>query len=75
MSEYIVELDGKHSIALKLALAEEMRGGDFLRGEIVRCRDCKHYDDFLNSCEWWGAYQQLADPDGFCFWGERRTND
>lgn len=42
MSEYIVELDSKHSIALNLAFAEEMRGGDFVREEIVRCRDCKY---------------------------------
>ena len=40
--------------------------------EIVRCRDCKYYDDFLTSCEWWGAYERLAEPDGFCKWGVRR---
>lgn len=40
--------------------------------ELVRCRDCKYYDDFLTSCEWWGAYERLAEPDGFCKWGVRR---
>ena len=74
MSEYIVELDSKHSIALKIAFAEEMRGGDFIRGEIVRCRDCKYRygcvhlvddgDDDMRSCH--------ATPDGFCFWGKPR---
>lgn len=50
MSEYIVELDSKHSIALRLAFFEEMRGGDFVRGEIVRCRDCKYMFDWAYDC-------------------------
>ena len=78
MSEYIVELDSKHSIALRLAFAEEMRGGDFVRGEIVRCRDCKWYHEEWNRklrrdtifCDWLnGAH---VEPDGFCAWGERQ---
>ena len=71
MAEYIVELDSKHSIALKLAFAEEMRGGDFVRGEIVRCRDCSKWATekrFTGGC--CGAKGD-ADPDGFCAWGER----
>lgn len=78
MSEYIVELDSKRSIALGLAFAEEMRGGDFVRGEIVRCRDCIHYEPDPNPidpgwpmwCEDTG--RDLVQPNGFCAWGERR---
>lgn len=79
MSEYIVELDSKHSTVLRLAFAEEMRGGDFVRGEIVRCRDCKHYDPhptdggvcFLPDGD--GDFARWeVEPDGFCNWGERR---
>lgn len=74
MSEYIVELDSKHSIALRLAFFEEMRGGDFVRGEIVRCRDCKH--DYKGVCEKpiWGDGERACaptEPDGYCAWGER----
>lgn len=85
MSEYIVELDSKHSIALKLALAEEMRGGDFMRGEIVRCRDCKHATisslGYVKYCEkfvlpdedGYGADPQVMLPlDFFCGYGELR---
>ena len=48
--------------------------------EIVRCRDCKHYEEtdtmfgFDNTCNWW-AEEPTVDPDGFCAWGERREND
>ena len=74
MSEYIVELDSKHSIALRLAFFEEVRGGDFVREEIVRCKNCKMlvkrgrrlYCD-LNA----GGFPEV-EPDGFCAWGERR---
>jgi len=85
MSEYIVELDGKHSVALRLAFFEEMRGGDFVRGEIVRCRDCKHMHTVrswlgMDVDECWlhadresGALgKEPTEPDGFCAWGERR---
>ena len=46
--------------------------------EIVRCRDCKHYQpkeaEFL-SCRF--VYKDFvqwrnAEPNGFCAWGERR---
>lgn len=81
MSEYIVELDSKRSVALGLAFAEEMRGGDFVRGEIVRCRDCKYYGCHDGSMWCSRTYEQVpggtcdyqtVEPDGFCAWGERR---
>ena len=46
--------------------------------ELVRCRDCKHFDQSapsINSCrfEAEGHVQwRAAAPDGFCAWGERR---
>lgn len=72
MSEYVVELDGKHSIALKLAFIEEACGGDFIRGEIVRCRDCKRVsvDEFGGG--WCGENCRDVKPWDFCAWGERR---
>ena len=77
MSEYIVELDGKRSIALGLAFVEEIRGGDFVHGEIVRCRDCKHYMDYEHEYEPNLGYCREHDREevrdsGFCAWGERR---
>jgi len=38
---------------------------------IVRCRDCKHYDDYLGTCLR-PSHNFAAEPDGFCKWGERR---
>lgn len=53
--------------------------------EIVRCRDCKWFDadvyvlpndeNWVYSCDFWGAVRHVPSPDGFCSYGERRTND
>lgn len=44
--------------------------------EIVRCRDCKHYDDRDAGCSYFVLAESkllhIKDPDGFCKWGERR---
>lgn len=62
MSEYIVEVRGQ----MPDAVYENQRE------EIVRCRDCIYYDDYLGSCVRGNAHQvRAAEPDGFCKWGER----
>lgn len=45
-------------------------------GEIVRCRDCKHYHEagvasYTPFCEWMNDAD--VTPDGFCAWGERKS--
>ena len=84
MSEYIIELDSKHSIALMLALAEEARGGDAIRGEVVRCRDCKYANEDGDECVYFAAWEPLpegdefrdvyvdVEPNGFCAWGIKK---
>lgn len=75
MSEYIVRVDGQMPCAI---YERELT-------EIVRCRDCKHYelltvsysDKPLSVCtaEWCEGMERdnpLVEPDGFCAWGERR---
>lgn len=48
-------------------------------GELVRCRDCKYIglplspDDY-NACKHKRA-MVYAPADGFCCWGERRTDE
>lgn len=74
MSEYIVELDGKHSVALRLAFFEEMRGGDFVRGEIVRCRDCKYNAKDTNGICYRFDHEHFNQPNDFCSWGERMVD-
>ena len=44
---------------------------------MVRCKDCKHYGNeyghpYGGECAWHGS---LVDPDDFCSYGERRTDD
>ena len=44
------------------------------RGEVVRCKDCKYYeetDEDVGTCL---LVQAGADPDGFCAWAERRED-
>lgn len=49
------------------------------REEIVRCRDCKHYEYWTfrdgriaADCARGGDYLFDTEPNGFCAWGERR---
>lgn len=51
--------------------------------EVVRCKDCKHYDNSegicwckLNSKFYPGGFDWHSFPeDGFCSYGERKDND
>lgn len=77
MSEYIVDVAGLES-------------GDYAiaREEIVRCRDCKHYELLTVSysdkpfsvctaewCEGMERDNPLVEPDGFCAWGIKKGDD
>ena len=60
MSEYIVGTDGHE--------------GHWLTGEeIVRCRDCKHFATNIHGSYCMKSVTTLSKPDGFCKWGERRS--
>lgn len=44
-------------------------------GEVVRCRDCKHYNGWAceqSECFCCGELTHRVEPDGFCSCGERR---
>lgn len=42
--------------------------------EVVRCRDCKHYDESDSfNCKF--AFMKLRRPDDFCSYGERKDGD
>ena len=44
-------------------------------GDLVRCRDCKHYtDDEMEYYHYCGEWCGQVEPDGFCSWGERRED-
>lgn len=88
MSEYIFDVpDSNQPIAGDTALyyPDERDDPMMVCEEIVRCRDCKHYelltvsysDKPLSVCtaEWCEGMERdnpLVEPDGFCAWGERR---
>ena len=90
MSEYIVDtfgivqdfadLHGDMSTPLYQAIMDVMVSRQ--REEIVRCRDCKHYrphefvliTDIEHVCLFWAEGVKVA-PDGYCAWGERRSDE
>ena len=43
--------------------------GQFSKGEIVRCRDCKYKDE-----PWNCAAPYYVEQNGFCAWGEKRES-
>ena len=40
-------------------------------GELIRCKDCKHFESGYELCNAWGDGCK-TDPDGWCFMGELR---
>lgn len=48
-----------------------------VKGEIVRCRDCKEYIEFKDyaTCGYFGGDYAEIEPDGFCAWGEKAVNE
>jgi hypothetical protein len=45
--------------------------------ELIRCKDCKHWDGHYCHEKWWGnGYGNytppIKDEDGFCDWAERK---
>lgn len=50
------------------------------KGELIRCKDCKHWDGYYCHNKWWGdGYGNYTPPikseDGFCDWAEGKEND
>lgn len=76
MSEYVVDMS-----------VSDARRHEFNLGEltpIVRCRDCKHLiynktDSMLPSATCGQKFINLefwsTEPDGYCAWGERASDD
>lgn len=75
MSEYIVDGAEPNSTVLKSITENGYEHEKWLpvREEIVRCRDCKRWES--GDCDWNHYYDDPVDdqPDGFCSWGERRS--
>ena len=88
MSEYIVNVSDEEAelFIARFGIGGTQMFGHRLVGEIVRCRDCKHFTPkgthkFENGkinedyCDYVRGWMLQITPDGFCAWGERRTDD
>jgi hypothetical protein len=72
MSEYVVELGDPHrDDDGDVECAYEQRE------RIIRCRDCKHFEDVMGAfeCEQSSGEPHHAEPDGFCSWAEPREEE
>ena len=73
----------KKIVSRMVELPNEMRaqmiGAINRAGEaVVRCKDCKHNDPqkaLADGCLWCRYWGIDPDPDDFCSYGERRTDD
>lgn len=50
------------------------------RGEIVRCKDCKHHEEVLNNNDgkvlcWVNDIDVIVDRNGYCNYGEREEEE
>lgn len=68
MSEYIVDFGDDAKSAVRMAMARQH--GAEMRGGIVRCADCEHYNSYQDLCERLKPGMVVM-GDGFCAWGER----
>ena len=59
-----------------IAITYDENGSPVIR-ELIRCKDCKHYDGYSCHNKWYGdGFGWYAPPskteEGFCDWAERR---
>lgn len=48
--------------------------------ELIRCKECKHFDGYYCHNKWWGdGYGNYTPPiksgDGFCDWADREDDE
>ena len=78
MSEYIVDYCNVNIVTYKPDNPYKIKRFEITleeRGEIVRCRDCKHYIEHQDydyaTCGYFDSDYAEVEPDGFCAWGDR----
>ena len=81
MREYIVRVDESDERWHYVEQQYTYFFGYPITEEIVRCRDCKHYEYWefrdgrtAHDCARGGDYLFDTESDGFCAWGEREVD-
>jgi len=62
-----------HTLKVKEAIEEIDKQPSVDAVEVVRCKDCKN--KFMKYGIWECIYGSLIVPEGFCNYGERRTDE
>lgn len=80
MNELMDEVRGNMTLGEYYASHNDDHYGT-LHEEIVRCRDCKHFEkDATPHDEWYPHFcsklgTDVVTPGGFCAWGERKEDE
>lgn len=71
MSEFITFYDDDHPVMDRRHVQIKIK----VKEEIVRRRDCVGFEETWNGweCQRFSGEYHSAHPDGFCYWGERRS--
>lgn len=78
MNEYIIDVGDADELHFEVFQKRaEFCFGYPIREEVMRCRDCVYYDKYPNDdiyvCYRFDNEQPIVEPNGFCKWGERRS--
>jgi len=66
--------NGKRSVTDCVRRLKEIPAADVW--EVVHCSDCAHAEESLVSgCVYCNEMERARIKEGFCAWGERKTND
>lgn len=88
-TEYVVDFgDGRSNSFVRLNMALLRENGSKLVERVVRCRDCRWFNEdrrdtsigwvdvFVCDSEQWSTSSMMpshkVQPDGYCAWGERK---
>lgn len=86
MAEYVMDYDGwAEGMPIGAYLKVRKAMHERKRERVVRCRDCRHYDEIIHACDHPCVTPLGGDchenwifscfDNGFCSWGERKEVD
>jgi hypothetical protein len=71
--DYMTQFGRRFNNMLRDAFIAGFKKGVALSKEIVRCRECKYYED---ECCWREIqFMNAPEPNAFCSYGERKEKD
>lgn len=75
----IIMCDGNYKKALEMLIDKIANAPSIDAVQVIRCKDCKHWDVRYCHNQWWGDGHVYYTPpikteDGYCDWAERKES-